>query len=130
MDSAEDFQRLTFFEQAREQAEQDLAVNPENVSALVRLGGALMETSHYRQGREAVVMMEQVISGSRKLERHRELTAAQLLYTSSAHLALLQLYCYSRPPSITNLKGLRTHVQRGRCSSSALILPSSTAQLT
>lgn len=56
----DDLSRMIFFEQAKDQAEQEVAKNPRDVSALTRWGGALLELSHFRQGHDAAFMMDEV----------------------------------------------------------------------
>ena len=53
----EDLERLMFFEQAREQAEQDWKKNNKDAQALTRWGGALLELAHFHQGPKAVELI-------------------------------------------------------------------------
>jgi hypothetical protein len=62
MGSREELEKLVFFEGAREQAESDHAANPNDAQALTRWGGALLELAHFRQGTDAVDLIEQVRS--------------------------------------------------------------------
>ena len=54
----EELERMMFFEEAREKAEQDHEQNPMDAHVLTRWGGALLELAHFRQGVEAVEMIE------------------------------------------------------------------------
>lgn len=81
----EDLERLIFFEAAREQAEKDWSLNPNDThvriashrtrvllprtpltrlaaQALTRWGGALLELAHFRQGGEAVEYIELAVT--------------------------------------------------------------------
>lgn len=60
--AGEDMQRLIFFEQAREQAQQAYARDSTDASALTRWGGALLELAHFRQGEEARDMIKQAVT--------------------------------------------------------------------
>eukprot|EP00232_Nephroselmis_pyriformis_P003262 CAMPEP_0182909160 /NCGR_PEP_ID=MMETSP0034_2-20130328/35601_1 /TAXON_ID=156128 /ORGANISM="Nephroselmis pyriformis, Strain CCMP717" /LENGTH=193 /DNA_ID=CAMNT_0025045395 /DNA_START=34 /DNA_END=615 /DNA_ORIENTATION=- len=57
----EELERLRFFETAREQAEIDWRNNPADAQALTRWGGALLELAHFRQGPEAITMIDQAV---------------------------------------------------------------------
>lgn len=58
--SREELERLMFFEQAKEQAAQEVDKNPNDTGALTRWGGALLELAHFRQGPEAFEMIDHV----------------------------------------------------------------------
>ena len=53
---------MQFFEQARARAEQDHKANPSDAQVLTRWGGALLELAHFKQGPEAVQMIELAVS--------------------------------------------------------------------
>ncbi|BDA41634.1 probable mitochondrial import receptor subunit TOM20 [Coccomyxa sp. Obi] len=55
----DELERLMFFEQAREQEEQKYKQNNQDVVALTRWGGALLELAHFRQGVEAYGMIQE-----------------------------------------------------------------------
>ena len=57
----EDFERYMFFESARKQAEKDYAKNNQDTQALTRWGGSLLELAHFRQGTEAIELIEAAI---------------------------------------------------------------------
>jgi tetratricopeptide (TPR) repeat protein len=59
---AEELERMQFFEQARARAEQDHKANPSDAQVLTRWGGALLELAHFKQGPEAVEMIELAVS--------------------------------------------------------------------
>ena len=59
---AEELERMQFFEQARARAEQDHKANPSDAQVLTRWGGALLELAHFKQGPEAVQMIELAVS--------------------------------------------------------------------
>lgn len=59
--SRDELERMIFFEQAKEQAEQDYEKNSTDTSALTRWGGALLELAHFRQGHEAFDMIDQAV---------------------------------------------------------------------
>jgi tetratricopeptide (TPR) repeat protein len=59
--SREDLERLMFFEQAREQAENDFRANNRDAQALTRWGGALLELAHFRQGDDSYGMIETAV---------------------------------------------------------------------
>lgn len=61
MGSREEMEKLLFFETAREAAEADFKKNPKDAQALTRWGGALLELAHFRQGTDAVELIEQVL---------------------------------------------------------------------
>ena len=58
----EELERMLFFEEARQRAEADHAINPEDAHVLTRWGGALLELAHFRQGVEAVEMIELAVT--------------------------------------------------------------------
>mmetsp|Transcript_25105 Transcript_25105/g.30387 ORF Transcript_25105/g.30387 Transcript_25105/m.30387 type:complete len:204 (-) Transcript_25105:562-1173(-) len=58
----EEQEKLCFFETAREQAEADWRKNTKDAGALTRWGGALLELAHFRQGNEAVELIDQAVS--------------------------------------------------------------------
>ena len=58
----EELERMLFFEEARQRAEADHATNPEDAHVLTRWGGALLELAHFRQGVEAVEMIELAVT--------------------------------------------------------------------
>jgi len=53
---------MQFFEQARVRAEQDHKANPSDAQVLTRWGGALLELAHFKQGPEAVDMIELAVA--------------------------------------------------------------------
>ena len=59
--SREDVERLLFFEEAREKAEDEWTKDPTDAHALTRWGGSLLELAHFRQGAEAVEMIEEAV---------------------------------------------------------------------
>jgi len=56
--SREEMEKLIFFDSAREKAESDWNKNKKDVQALTRWGGALLELAHFRQGTEAVDLIQ------------------------------------------------------------------------
>ena len=58
----EDFERYMFFESARKQAEKDYGKNKKDAQALTRWGGSLLELAHFRQGTEAIELIEQAVA--------------------------------------------------------------------
>jgi tetratricopeptide (TPR) repeat protein len=58
----EELERMLFFEEARQRAEADHAQNPTDAHVLTRWGGALLELAHFRQGIEAVEMIELAVT--------------------------------------------------------------------
>jgi tetratricopeptide (TPR) repeat protein len=58
----EDVERLLFFEDARERAEDEWCKDPSDAHALTRWGGSLLELAHFRQGADAVEMIEEAVS--------------------------------------------------------------------
>jgi len=63
--SAEDFEKLIFYEAAKDQALREYKKNNKDVNACLRLGGAMIELSHYKSGAEAIQSMEE---GMKKIE--------------------------------------------------------------
>jgi len=57
----EEVERMLFFEDARARAEVEHATNPNAAQVLTRWGGALLELAHFRQGPEAVEMIEDAV---------------------------------------------------------------------
>ncbi|XP_042373952.1 mitochondrial import receptor subunit TOM20-like isoform X1 [Zingiber officinale] len=57
-----DFERLIFFEHARNAAEAGYAKNPLDADNLTRWGGALLELSTFQSGNDCVKMVEDAIS--------------------------------------------------------------------
>lgn len=53
---------MMFFEHARQQSEREHAANPTDASVLTRWGGALLELAHFRQGSDAVGLIEEAAS--------------------------------------------------------------------
>lgn len=53
---------MIFFEDARKRAEMDHEENPEDAQVLTRWGGAMLELAHFKQGDDAVEMIELAIS--------------------------------------------------------------------
>jgi len=87
----EDVERLMFFEQAREQAEKDIAINSKDAQAYTRLGGAMLELAHFRQGEDAYRMIEQAVAKFRHAltidpSRHDTLWCLGNAYTSQGFL--------------------------------------------
>lgn len=62
MDSANDFDRLLFFEHARRTAEASYAKNPLDVENLTRWGGALLELSVFQSVQESKSTIKDAIS--------------------------------------------------------------------
>ena len=52
---------MLFFEDARARAEAEHRQNPHDAQVLTRWGGALLELAHFRQGPEAVDMIEEAV---------------------------------------------------------------------
>lgn len=52
---------MLFFEEARQRAEIEHQQNPRDAQVLTRWGGALLELAHFRQGPEAVDMIEDAV---------------------------------------------------------------------
>jgi len=52
---------MLFFEDARARAEVEHKQNPHDAQVLTRWGGALLELAHFRQGPEAVDMIEEAV---------------------------------------------------------------------
>ena len=57
----EEVERMIFFEDARARAEAEHRQNPHDAQVLTRWGGALLELAHFRQGPEAVDMIEEAV---------------------------------------------------------------------
>ena len=57
--------RLIFYEAAKDQALREYKKNNKDVNACLRLGGAMIELSHYKSGAEAIQSMEE---GMAKIE--------------------------------------------------------------
>lgn len=57
----EEVERMLFFEDARARAEIEHGQNPKDAQVLTRWGGALLELAHFRQGPEAVEMIEDAV---------------------------------------------------------------------
>ena len=57
----EEVERMLFFEDARARAEAEHKQNPKDAQVLTRWGGALLELAHFRQGPEAVDMIEEAV---------------------------------------------------------------------
>lgn len=57
----EEVERMLFFEDARARAEMEHKTNPNDAQVLTRWGGALLELAHFRQGPEAVEMIEEAV---------------------------------------------------------------------
>merc|ERR1712100_879707 len=53
---------MLFFEEARQRAEAEHAQNPRDAHVLTRWGGALLELAHFRQGVDAVEMIELAVT--------------------------------------------------------------------
>merc|ERR1712100_22026 len=53
---------MLFFEEARQRAEAEHAQNPTDAHVLTRWGGALLELAHFRQGVDAVEMIELAVT--------------------------------------------------------------------
>ncbi|KAK3284423.1 mitochondrial import receptor subunit tom20 [Cymbomonas tetramitiformis] len=58
----DELEKLIFFEHAREEAERDWRANNNDAAALTRWGGTLLELAHFKQGTEAVDLIEQSVS--------------------------------------------------------------------
>jgi len=58
----EELERMLFFEEARQRAEAEHAQNPTDAHVLTRWGGALLELAHFRQGVDAVEMIELAVT--------------------------------------------------------------------
>ena len=56
---------MRFVEEGRARAEAEHRQNPHDAQVLARWGGALLELAHFRQGPEAVDMIEEAVESLR-----------------------------------------------------------------
>ncbi|KAK9813927.1 hypothetical protein WJX73_005252 [Symbiochloris irregularis] len=90
--SRDDIDRLVFFEQAQEAAEREYAKNNNDIMAIIRWGGALLELAHFRQGEEAYDMIEQASEKFKQAlridpKKHDALWCLGNAYTSKGFLS-------------------------------------------
>mmetsp|Transcript_28660 Transcript_28660/g.39584 ORF Transcript_28660/g.39584 Transcript_28660/m.39584 type:complete len:209 (-) Transcript_28660:111-737(-) len=57
----EELEKMLFFESAREQAESDYKKDNNDAHALTRWGGVLLELAHFRQGVQAVELIDESV---------------------------------------------------------------------